>query len=98
MVRAFRREEEYHHQKDIFQLAWRWRARPGVALHGQQSSTGALRPVDTLPGAEKNRKLKVVFVGAHVDDWIFCVGASALMRARSMMSYVSLSRRRTSRV
>lgn len=49
------------------------------ALHvrGQQSSTGARRPVDTLPGAEKNRKLKVVFVGAHVDDWVFCVGTLA---------------------
>jgi LmbE family N-acetylglucosaminyl deacetylase len=30
-----------------------------------------------LPGAEKNRKLKVVFVGAHVDDWVFCAGTLA---------------------
>ena len=44
-----------------------------MRLRGQQASTAARRPVDTLPGAEKNRKLKVVFVGAHVDDWIFCV-------------------------
>ncbi len=54
----------------------------GVFAHalrvgGQQSSPKAIRPVDTLPGAEKNRKLKVVFVGAHVDDWIFCVGTLA---------------------
>jgi LmbE family N-acetylglucosaminyl deacetylase len=46
-------------------------------MGGQQSSTVARRPVDTLPGTEKNRKLKVVFVGAHVDDWIFCVGTLA---------------------
>jgi LmbE family N-acetylglucosaminyl deacetylase len=44
---------------------------------GQQSSTRARKPLDTLPGAEKNRKLKVVFVGAHVDDWVFCVGILA---------------------
>ncbi len=49
----------------------------GVLAHallarGQQSSEKILTPLDTLPGAEKNRKLKVVFVGAHVDDWIVC--------------------------
>ncbi|MGA2987541.1 MAG: PIG-L family deacetylase [Terriglobia bacterium] len=44
---------------------------------GQPSSAEARKPVDTLPGAEKNRKLKVVLVGAHVDDWIFCVGTLA---------------------
>jgi LmbE family N-acetylglucosaminyl deacetylase len=48
-----------------------------MRVRGQQSSTGAGKPVDTLPGAEKNRKLKVVFVGAHVDDWVFCVGTLA---------------------
>ena len=48
-----------------------------MLVRGQQSSTPARRPVDTLPGAEKNRKLKVIFVGAHVDDWIFCVGTLA---------------------
>ena len=42
-----------------------------------QSSTGTKKAVDALPGAEKNRKLKVVFVGAHVDDWIFCPGTLA---------------------
>lgn len=46
-------------------------------VHGQQRPTTALKPLDTLPGAEKNRKLKVVFVGAHVDDWVFCVGTLA---------------------
>ncbi len=48
-----------------------------LRLRGQQSSTAALKPVDTLPGAETNRKLKVVFVGAHIDDWSFCVGTLA---------------------
>jgi len=48
-----------------------------LRIRGQQSSTGARKPVDTLPGSEKNRKLKVVFVGAHVDDWVFCVGTLA---------------------
>ena len=48
-----------------------------MCLRGQQSSTGARKPVDALPGSEKNRKLKVVFVGAHVDDWVFCVGTLA---------------------
>lgn len=49
------------------------------ALHGrgQQSSTGERKPLDTLPGAEKNSKLKIVFVGAHVDDWVFSVGTLA---------------------
>jgi LmbE family N-acetylglucosaminyl deacetylase len=48
-----------------------------IGVRGQQSSAEARKPVDTLPGAEKNRKLKVVLVGAHVDDWIFCVGTLA---------------------
>ena len=57
-------------------------AASGVFAHamlacGQESSADARKPVDTLPGAEKNRKLKVVLVGAHVDDWIFCVGTLA---------------------
>jgi LmbE family N-acetylglucosaminyl deacetylase len=50
---------------------------PAMLARGQQSSAKARKPVDTLPGAEKNRKLKVVLVGAHVDDWIFCVGTLA---------------------
>jgi LmbE family N-acetylglucosaminyl deacetylase len=48
-----------------------------VLARGQQSSEKALTPLDTLPGAERNRKLKVVFVGAHVDDWIVCAGTLA---------------------
>jgi LmbE family N-acetylglucosaminyl deacetylase len=48
-----------------------------LLARGQQSSAEARKPLDTLPGAEKNRKLKVVLVGAHVDDWIFCVGTLA---------------------
>src|SRR5690349_8525649 len=35
------------------------------------------KPADILPGAEKKRKLKVVFVGAHVDDWGGCAGTLA---------------------
>ena len=50
---------------------------PAMLARGQQSSAQARKPVDTLPGAQKNRKLKVVLVGAHVDDWIFCVGTLA---------------------
>src|ERR1044072_8549960 len=34
-------------------------------------------PADQLPGAALNRKLKVLFVGAHVDDWIDCAGTIA---------------------
>jgi LmbE family N-acetylglucosaminyl deacetylase len=49
----------------------------GFRARGQQSSANEPKPLDILPGAEKNRKLKVVFVGAHVDDWIFCVGTLA---------------------
>ena len=49
----------------------------GFRARGEQASAKELKPLDTLPGAEKNRKLKVVFVGAHVDDWIFCVGTLA---------------------
>lgn len=48
-----------------------------LRANGQQSSTMVRKPLDILPGAEKNRKLKVVFVGAHVDDWVFCVGTLA---------------------
>ena len=48
-----------------------------LLAHGQQSPQKALMPLDTLPGAEKNRKLKVVFVGAHVDDWDNCAGTLA---------------------
>ena len=39
--------------------------------------SGAGKTTGSLPDSEKNRKLKVVFVGAHVDDWIFCVGTLA---------------------
>jgi len=33
--------------------------------------------VDTLPEVERKKKLKVVFVGAHVDDWVDCGGTIA---------------------
>jgi LmbE family N-acetylglucosaminyl deacetylase len=41
-----------------------------LAARGQQ-------PADVLPGSEKKRKLKIVFVGAHVDDWGDCAGTLA---------------------
>ncbi len=44
---------------------------------GQQSPKKALTPADVLPGAEQNRKLKVVYVGAHVDDYGTCAGTLA---------------------
>lgn len=44
---------------------------------GQTSSAKAATAPDRLPGTEKNRKLKVVFVGAHVDDWTVCAGTLA---------------------
>ena len=47
-----------------------------LAASGQPSKK-ALTPADVLPGAEKKRKLKVVFVGAHVDDWGDCAGTLA---------------------
>src|SRR6516162_6138295 len=44
---------------------------------GQQTSGRRLTPADSLPEADKNRKLKVVFIGAHVDDWCGCAGTLA---------------------
>ena len=46
------------------------------AVLAQQAGKQAV-PADTLPGTELNRKLKVIFVGAHVDDWIDCAGTIA---------------------
>jgi LmbE family N-acetylglucosaminyl deacetylase len=48
-----------------------------LLARGQQSSQKVLTPLETLPGGEKNRKLKIVFVGAHVDDWTICAGTLA---------------------
>ena len=48
-----------------------------LLARGQQSGRAEPKPPDALPGAEKNRKLKVVFVGAHVDDWAVCAGTLA---------------------
>jgi LmbE family N-acetylglucosaminyl deacetylase len=45
-----------------------------VLAQGRQSPEKGLIPLDTLPDTEKRRKLKVVFVGAHVDDWTICSG------------------------
>src|SRR5205809_2286327 len=60
---------------------FRWAGRSGLALpllaRSQQRERKEGIPADTLPGSELNRKLKVVFVGAHVDDWIDCAGTIA---------------------
>ena len=64
-------------KKDIFQLDCELPAAHGLLAPAQQPSGNQSKPLDTLPGAEKKRKLNVVFVGAHVDDWVFCVGTLA---------------------
>jgi LmbE family N-acetylglucosaminyl deacetylase len=46
-------------------------------VRGQGVPEKAATAADTLPGAERNRRLKVVFVGAHVDDWTDCAGTLA---------------------
>jgi LmbE family N-acetylglucosaminyl deacetylase len=49
-----------------------------VLLAGeQQPSKKVLTPADVLPETEKKRKLKVVYVGAHVDDYGTCAGTLA---------------------
>jgi len=48
-----------------------------LLTHEQQASANMPTPPDVLPGTDKNRKLKVVFVGAHVDDWLVCAGTLA---------------------
>jgi hypothetical protein len=35
------------------------------------------KPAHLLPQAERKRKLKVVFVGSHMDDWGDCAGTLA---------------------
>jgi N-acetylglucosamine malate deacetylase 1 len=59
---------------------FRWAA-SGAALPldgmAQQPRAKHGVPADRLPGSELNRKLKVVFVGAHVDDWVDCAGTIA---------------------
>jgi len=61
----------------LFKCAARGVFAQAFLARGQRSPAQARKPLDTLPGAEKHCKLKVVFVGAHVDDWIFCVGTLA---------------------
>src|SRR3954471_2612846 len=48
-----------------------------AAAQTAQQPNKQANPADSLPGAELKRKLKVVFVGAHVDDWIGCAGTIA---------------------
>src|SRR5579872_6103414 len=41
------------------------------------AQTKAPQYADELPGSGRKKKLKVVFLGAHVDDWISCTGTLA---------------------
>lgn len=61
-----------------------------MLARGQEPSQTTAMPPDRLPGEEKGRKLKVVFVGAHVDDWAICAGTLARY-ARKGHSVVCLS-------
>ncbi len=62
---------------------FRWTGAGGAALQMSAAAQNEPQPAkqavlaDTLPGSELNRKLRVVFVGAHVDDWIDCAGTIA---------------------
>src|SRR5712692_5423206 len=51
------------------------------ALRGEAGTKGDSRvpysPHDDLPEVHRKKKLKVVFVGAHTDDWIICGGTLA---------------------
>jgi len=42
-----------------------------------QGSSAAPLPPDQLPEVQGEKKLKVVFVGAHTDDWVICGGTIA---------------------
>src|SRR5690349_20224734 len=44
---------------------------------GNVYSSAAALPSDDLPGVQDKKKLKVVFVGAHTDDWVICGGTIA---------------------
>jgi hypothetical protein len=59
---------------------FRW-ARMGAAALPLTGSSQAQAPpaqaADELPEAQRKKKLKVVFVGAHVDDWVDCAGTLA---------------------
>lgn len=59
---------------------FRW-ARMGAAALPLTGSSQAQAPpaqaADELPEAQRKKKLRVVFVGAHVDDWVDCAGTLA---------------------
>jgi LmbE family N-acetylglucosaminyl deacetylase len=42
-----------------------------------RDTAAAPSPPDDLPEAQGSKKLKVVFVGAHTDDWTICAGTMA---------------------
>src|SRR5439155_2671949 len=44
---------------------------------GSKDSPAAPSPPDDLPEAQGKKNLKVVFVGAHTDDWVICGGTIA---------------------
>jgi len=55
---------------------FRW-ARRGAALCPLLGSSLRAQAADELPEVQRKKKLKVVFVGAHVDDWVDCAGTIA---------------------
>ncbi|MGH9328322.1 MAG: PIG-L deacetylase family protein [Terriglobia bacterium] len=63
-------------------LGWAGAAAAGVPLFGSpatqaQPESGASTPPDDLPEIDRKKKLKVVFAGAHVDDWTLIGGTLA---------------------
>ena len=42
-----------------------------------KNSSAAPSPPDDLPEVQGKKKLKVLFVGAHTDDWVICGGTMA---------------------
>jgi N-acetylglucosamine malate deacetylase 1 len=52
-------------------------ALPVFAAQVEQQSRRKAIPADELPGTAAKRHLKIVFVGAHVDDYTVCAGTIA---------------------
>ena len=74
---------------------FRWAGRGGLALpllaRAEQEVQRKSVPAGAMPGASLNRKLKVVFVGAHVDDWIDCAGPCAVCQSRARSALLSFT-------
>jgi LmbE family N-acetylglucosaminyl deacetylase len=43
----------------------------------ERDSAAAPSPPDDLPETQGKKKLKLIFVGAHTDDWVVCAGTMA---------------------